>query len=210
MTLVVFAAFFTVAYAQTIQPSFSDVSHVSDPKGLAISVPLVIGTGYQGNSSLLDQPTRHQIYDFIKANPGMHFRGICESLDLSVGVVQYHLYTLERGGCIVSFNDGQNKRFFQAGMFTQQEMKLVSLARHPTAAQILTMLTENSTMLHRDIALNLGVSSQALTWQMNQLKKADLIYAQKESVNVKYALTCPQAVKSALGLISINKVGEQY
>jgi predicted transcriptional regulator len=132
----------------------------------------------------------------------MHFRGICEGLGLSVGVVQYHIYTLERGGYLVSFNDGQNKRFFQTGEFSQQEMKLISLARHPTANQILTMLTETSTMLHRDIASNLGVSSQALTWQMNQLKKADLICAQKESVNVRYALACPEAVKYALSIIS--------
>ncbi len=169
---------------------------------MTVSVPLVAVAGLQGNSSLLNQPTRHQIYDYITDNPGVHFRGLCENLNLSVGVVQYHLYTLERSGCISSFNDGQNKRFFQAGAFTQEEMKLISLARHSTAAQILTMLTQNATMLHRDIAANLGVSSQALTWQMTQLKKADLISAQKESVNVKYALICPQAVKSALGLIS--------
>jgi predicted transcriptional regulator len=202
MALAVSAAFFAVASAQSLQPTFSNMpQHLGEAKGLTISVPLVAVAGLQGNSSLLTQPTRHQMYDYITENPGVHFRGLCENLNLSVGVVQYHIYTLERSGCISSFNDGQNKRFFQTGAFTQEEMKLISLARHPAAAQILTMLTQNATMLHRDIAANLGVSSQALTWQMNQLKKVDLISAQKESVNVKYALIDPQTVKSVLSFI---------
>jgi predicted transcriptional regulator len=202
MTLAVSVTFFTVASTQSLQPTFSGVpQHLGGAKGLTVSVPLFVGAGLQGNSSLLNQPTRHQIYDYITDNPGVHFRGICENLNLSIGVVQYHIYTLERSGCISGFNDGQNKRFFQAGEFTQEQMKLISLARHTTAAQILTMLTQNATMLHRDIAANLGVSSQALTWQMNQLKKADLISAQKESVNVKYALIDAQTVKSALNFV---------
>jgi predicted transcriptional regulator len=202
MALAVSATFAAAAAGQSVQPIFSDVQQqVDGVKGLTVSFSLAIATGYQGNSSLLEQPTRYEIYNFVKTNPGIHFRGICDSLNLSVGVVQYHLYTLERNGVIASFNDGQNKRFFQSGAFTQEQMKLISLARHPTAAKILTMLTQNETMLHRDIAANLGFSSQALTWQMNQLKKADLISAQKESVNVKYALICPQTVKSALDCI---------
>ena len=136
----------------------------------------------------------------------MHFRGVCEGLGLSVGVVQYHLSVLERAGFITSFGDGQNRRYFEAGVFSQMEMKLISLVRHDTAAEILTILSQNPSALHKDIADKLGISSQALTWQMNQLKKTGLISAEKAGVNVKYRLNDANAIKLVLSLAGTSKI----
>jgi predicted transcriptional regulator len=121
-------------------------------------------------------------------------------------VVQYHLSVLERAGFITGFSDGQNKRYFETNTFTQADMKLISLVRHETAAKILATLCENGSVLHRDIAISLGVSSQALTWQMNQLKKTGLITAEKTGVNVKYSLNDANAVKLILNLTGGSKI----
>jgi predicted transcriptional regulator len=59
-------------------------------------------------------------------------------------------------------------------------MRLISLFKHETTAKILTILLQNGSAFHRDMAHSLGVSSQALTWQMNQLKKTGLINAEKQ------------------------------
>ena len=191
--------------SNTFSP-FTEVQHVDNLKQLSASVPIAVGAILNHNSALpLDQPTRLEIYNNIKENPGVHFRGICDGLGLSVGVVQYHLNVLEHAGLITNYSEGQNKRYFQADTFSQADMKMISLLRHQTAAQILTILSENHSALHRDIAHSLGVSSQALTWQMNQLKNSGLISAQKESINVKYILTNPEAVKLAFSLMGDSK-----
>ncbi|XHH10212.1 MAG: winged helix-turn-helix transcriptional regulator [Candidatus Bathyarchaeia archaeon] len=195
----------TAASASSDVPMFVDLQQHDNLDRLAVSVPIVLGAGLHNHSNLLDQTTRTEINSYIQDKPGIHFRGICSSLGLSVGVVQYHLYVLEKGGYITSYIDGQNKRYFQADTFTQKEMALVSLARHQTAGEILTLLTQNSSMLHRDIAEFLGVSSQALTWQMNQLKETGLVNAEKESINVKYTLTNPEHVNYALKIVSNSK-----
>ena len=130
----------------------------------------------------------------------MHFRGICDALGLSVGVVQYHLSVLEHAGLISAYSDGQNKRYFEADVFTQSDMNLISLVRHETAAKILTILSQSPSALHRDIACSLGISSQALSWQMNQLKKTGLITAEKAGVNVNYSLNDVNTVKLILHL----------
>ena len=122
-----------------------------------------------------------------------------------MGVVQYHLSVLERAGFITGYSDGQNKRYFEASVFTQADMKLISLVRHETAAKILATLCENGSALHRDIACSLGVSSQALTWQMNQLKKTGLINAEKAGVNVEYSLNDANAIRLVLNLTSNPK-----
>jgi len=105
-----------------------------------------------------------------------------------VGVVQYHLSVLEHAGLINAVVDGQNKRYFEHNIFKETDAKLVSLMRHNTAAKILTMLAQDGSALHRDIADCLSISSQALTWQMNQLKDAGLVSAEKTGVNVMYSL----------------------
>jgi predicted transcriptional regulator len=182
-------------------PDLSRVQHFDNLHQLTFSVPIVFGASLHSNSTQpLNQPTRIEITTFIKSNPGVHFRGICDSLGLSVGVVQYHLNMLERAGIITGYNDGQYKRYFEQNTFTQTDMKLISLVRHETTAKILTILSQNGSVFHKDIASILGISSQALTWQMNQLKNTGLINAEKTGINVKYSFNDANVIKLILNL----------
>jgi predicted transcriptional regulator len=191
LTALVVSVCFTAAASASERPLFfSDTQQIGNLKQLPVAVPLVIGAGLHGNSaSPLEQPTRLEIYNYIEDNPGVHFRGICNGLGLSVGVVQYHLGVLEHAGLINAVTDGQNKRYFEHGAFKEADVELVSLMRHYTAAKILTMLAQDGSALHKDIAEGLRISSQALTWQMTQLKNAGLVQAEKMGVNVRYSLT---------------------
>jgi predicted transcriptional regulator len=182
-------------------PEFLTVQHSDNLQRLTISVPVVIGAGLHSNSSpLLNQPTRLEINNFVKSNPGVHFRGICDGLGLSVGVVQYHLNVLEHAGMITSYLDGQNKRYFESNVFSQSDMQLISTVRHETTGKILAILNEKPSALHRDLACTLGISSQAVTWQMNQLKKSGLINAETTGIHVKYSLSNQETINRALYL----------
>ncbi|MCW4000213.1 MAG: winged helix-turn-helix transcriptional regulator [Candidatus Bathyarchaeota archaeon] len=174
---------------------------------LSASIPLIVGAGLQGNTSNpLEQPTRSQIYCYILQNPGVHFRGITGGLGLSVGVVQYHLYVLEHAGLVCSITDGQSKRYFERATYKETDVQLVSLMRHSTVAQILHILAQNGPTLHRDIADSLGVTSQALTYQMNQLKEAGLVTAEKVGVNVRYSLASDGMGRAILDLCGQLKI----
>ncbi len=194
----------TVACAQNSTNLFM-VQDADSSQRLAYSVPLVVTAGLQGNSSLLNQPTRLEIYTFVKNNPGVHFRGVCSSMNLPLGVVQYHLGVLERAGLVKVYSDGQLKRYFESNTYTVKEVKLISLLRHATAGKILAVLSQNTGVLHKDLACNLRVSPQALSWQMNQLKKTALIQTAKEGINVKYSLSLENAAEIKLLLDVVGK-----
>jgi predicted transcriptional regulator len=130
--------------------------------------PLVQKMSLSQPSPLLNQSTRLQIYNFITKTPGTNFRGICNTLTLPIGVVQYHLATLMRGGLVCNRRDGRNKRYFESKKFSSTEMKIVSILRHQTVEKILTILRGR-------LAQRLEISSQALTWQMKRLKEASLV-----------------------------------
>ena len=197
---------FTTAASASDRPYFlSDIQHIGNLQQLSATVPFAIGASLHGNSALpLQQPTRMEIYNCIKQNPGVHFRGICDSLGLSVGVVQYHLDVLVHAGLIATYMDGQNKRFFENGAYTQRQMELISLAKHEANGKILTILSETGPALHKDIARCLGISPQALSWHMNQLKRAEVVYPEKTGINVNYNLVDPKVVVYILDRALVN------
>jgi predicted transcriptional regulator len=207
LTILLAALTLTLVFAATANGNdrpinFSDFQHIGSLRQLSASAPIVLGTSLHSNATQpLDQPTRLEIYSYIKENPGVHFRGISQTLGLSVGVVQYHLGVLEHAALITAHFDGQNKRFFERGTYTKTDITLISLTRHETTAKILTILAQSSAY-HKDIAHNLGISPQALTWQMNQLKKTGLIITEKTGINVRYCLIGADALKLFLKLTS--------
>jgi len=139
-------------------------------------------------SALLNQTTRMTVFNFIKDNPGLHFRAISDCLEMPIGALQYHLSLLVNGGLVSAYSDGRYKRYFESKKFTEAEVKAISILRHETAGKILVTLMEKQRALHKDIAAQLGISSQALSWQMNRLEKMGVIRKSAEGLQVKYSL----------------------
>jgi len=186
--LIIAFSFFAVVYSyNSAIPSPTD-SNVHDAKAFLFPVPLIIGVNFNEKPSLLNQSTRMSIYDFVKINPGTHFRDLCNYLGLPVGVVQYHVGILVRSGLLSVRRDGRYKRYFENRRFTEAEMKVISILRHETAGKILALLMEKKALSHKDLATQLKISSQALTWQINHLKKIGLVKSLTERMRVKYFL----------------------
>ena len=197
-------SFFAMTYLH--QDSFArtlGVPAVESTQPLVLSVPLMVGIGHYRDYSYLNQTTRLQIYNLVKANPGIHFRGICRELGLPIGVVQYHLGLLTKAGLLSTRRGRRYRRYFESRRFGEIEMKVISLLRHETAGKILATLLETGSILHRELASKLDVSSQALSSQMNLLRKTGLVDSVKEGLKVRYLLDEENAVtvEECLGLI---------
>ena len=109
---------------------------------------------------------------------------------MPIGVLQYHLGLLVIGGLISAYSDGRYKRYFESGKFTETEVKAISILRHDTAGKILVTLVEKQCVLHKELAAELGISSQALSWQMNRLERMGVVRKKAEGLEVRYALDC--------------------
>jgi len=107
---------------------------------------------------------------------------------MPIGVLQYHLGLLVNGGLLSTYRDGRYKRYFESKRFTETEMKVISVLRNGTSGKILVTLFENPKMTHKDLATELSISSQALSWQMRRLEKMGFVKREEEAVIVKYSL----------------------
>ncbi len=136
----------------------------------------------------LNQTTRSQIYSLIRDNPGIHFRGICSSLNLPVGMVQYHLNILVATGLLTCYSDGKMRRFFETSKYSSIQMKIMSLLRHKTRGQILEIVNVNKTATHSDLANQLSITSQGLTWQIHRLEEAGIIKEKSNGLKKTYCI----------------------
>jgi len=151
------------------QPTFEDLAKVAQP-------------------TLISNSTRTEVYDFIVANPGIQFRGICTGLSITIGTAEFHLGILKKAGLISFVRDGKYKRFFATKRFSAREIKLISLLRHKTTREILEIIATEKTVSHCKLASNLSISSQGLTWQMNRLRKEGVIQETFEGIRIHYSL----------------------
>jgi len=159
------------------------------------------------NQAPFSNGTRTQIYNYIEGNPGVQFRGICAALSLPVGLAQYHLGVLVKSGLVSFIRDGRYKRFFQSKKFSRKEMLTISLLRHKTAKRILEALLNKKQLSHGELAGEVSITSQALTWQMKRLGKTEFVLQANEGLRTIYSLDEASApmLRQYLALVEENR-----
>jgi hypothetical protein len=126
LVLIILFSFIVTLVHQTKIPNFSGFSSATiNP--LTIPTPLSLRATFFDNIFPLNQSTRLEVYNFVKANPGVHFRGICSGLGISIGVAQYHLGVLTKTGLISFFQDERYKRYFNSKSFGTKEIQVISV-----------------------------------------------------------------------------------
>ena len=160
----------------------------TDPYCL-LAFPTTFSANFTANSQApFNNGTRTQIYNYIEGNPGVQFRGICAALSLPVGLAQYHLGVLVKSGLVSFVRDGRYKRFFLSKKFSRKEMLTISLLRHETAKRILEALLNKKQLSHGELACEVSITSQALTWQMKRLGKTEFIVQANEGLRTIYSI----------------------
>ena len=189
-------AFFAFVLASIVLVSFAALLQQQKNLGTVTTNPyclLALPASFSLNRGAVNQAsfnngTRAQIYNYIKSNPGVQFRGICASLSLPVGLAQYHLGVLVKAGLVSFIRDGRYKRFFPSKKFSKKEMLTISLLRHETAKRILEALLNKKQLSHGELAGEGSITSQALTWQMKSLKKTDFVLQANDGLKTIYSL----------------------
>ncbi|MHA1792585.1 MAG: winged helix-turn-helix transcriptional regulator [Promethearchaeota archaeon] len=134
---------------------------------------LILNDGEGENAS-----TRDQVYSLIQKVPGIHFRDICRRLNKEIGVIQYHVYILQKFGEITNFKDGRYTRYFVRSYdFDELGKSIVSAWLRPIERKILIKLYHSSRneIITKDLLNECNVTIQAISWHLNRLRKYNLI-----------------------------------
>ena len=137
----------------------------------------------------LQQDTRNKIYNLIADNEGIHLREVCRKLGKQMGVIQYHIYVMERAGIITSHKDGRYRRFFlNLTRNYAEKTAIISLLKRNTTNEIITQILEKKEISHAELASILGITSQAITWHIKKVVKYDLIKSERQGKQKIYQI----------------------
>ena len=139
-----------------------------------------------GSTDERSESRRTQILTFITEHPGAHLRKIRRELNLAMGVIQYHLYALEKERKIISRRRGFYKRFYPTLVFGDRELEIMDVLGQETERDLLLFLMQNPNASQKELSGYARVSPSSINWHMQRLTKARLIETTREGANVKY------------------------
>jgi predicted transcriptional regulator len=134
------------------------------------------------------EPRRTQILGFIKTHPGSHLREIKRELNLAMGVVQYHLYTLEKEQKIISRRRGLYKRFYPILLFGDEQLEILDVLSQETERDILLYLLQKPDATQKEVSEYAEISPASVNWHMRRLVEARLVDSEHDGSHVRYVV----------------------
>ncbi len=112
------------------------------------------------------QTRRDQILEFVKKNPGHHFRGIQRALRVSTGVLQYHLGSLVKENHVIVRDINGTSCYFPSKSFNEVQFKVLSHLRNRVRNKILRVLLDGKPKPPSELKKELSVSSPTLSYHL--------------------------------------------
>lgn len=147
-------------------------------------------------SNVLGNPVRLQIYEMIKANPGIYFNELSRKTGFNRGTVRYHLALMSMTGKVSVLTIAAGNRYFEnSGKFSETEQKVLNFLRNRRDRAIFEYLVDHFVATRSDLETVLGISGPAVTWHMNRLRDAGLLTVERTGKTIQYTID-PETRKS--------------
>jgi len=161
---------------------------------LGASTPFVgIASGQEATSGDSRSDVPDAIRGYLSTTPGAHFSKLRDDLKLGTGETQHHLRTLVEAGEIDSRRDGEYRRFFTAGQFSEFEQIALGYLRRETPRKLLIELLESPADTGSELAERLDVSRTTVSNYAGELEDAGLLDRSEQ-----YAVDNPETVLTLL------------
>ncbi len=147
--------------------------------------------GYKivNSRNVLDNPSRLNIYTYIKTNPGAYISEIVGNIGLDRESIKYHLKTLEAQNKIEAYREGGKTRFFENNFtYNEEEMRVISVLQNVTNQRIILEILTCKCNTNISLVHELGVSRATISWYIKNLREIGLIIETKEGRNTIYRI----------------------
>lgn len=124
---------------------------------------------------LLEHKIRNDLFEYINAHPGVHYRGIMNDLGLHMGVLTHHLNMLEQQRYIKSYQDGMYRRFYPYNVKIETGMVLTDVQE-----RILTGIKNTPGVSQTGIGKNLGLNRKLVHYHVKVLSDAGFVHVEPD------------------------------
>lgn len=110
-----------------------------------------------------------------------------------MGVIQYHLYRLEREQIIVSARHGLYKRFYAEKGLRTEDRDILNLLSQETERDLVLYLIRNPLASQKELSDFARISPSSTNWHMKRLCLAGITTGKRENGGVYYIVSADQA-----------------
>lgn len=135
---------------------------------------------------VLSLDTRKEIFEYVRASPGVHFSRLKRDLDMETGLLQYHLRELERYDVLESEEYQGKRRVFVTRELDPEERQILATLRYETTRRILLFLLEAGSARNGDIAEEIGVTPATISWHLSNLVDDGVVETTKTGRTTRY------------------------
>jgi DNA-binding transcriptional ArsR family regulator len=151
------------------------------------------GTGLLGyarvqGEEILEHPGRAEVYERVKAFPGVNFVQLGAQVPFGASTLTHHLRVLEKNGYVHAVRDGRYLRFFdqRSGHYSGERKAAVAALRNETSAAMARHIRAHPGVPQCDLAAAFHVTPSTVTWHMNRLGAAGLVAKQRDGAHSRY------------------------
>ncbi|WP_435363137.1 winged helix-turn-helix transcriptional regulator [Haloarchaeobius sp. DYHT-AS-18] len=130
---------------------------------------------FTDDDSTGESDVRDAIAGYLAATPGAHFSKLRDDLKLGTGETQHHLRRLVDGDVVEVHRDGDYKRLYPAGQFSEFQKTALGYLRRDTPRGMLVELLRDPTATGSALADALGVSRPTVSKYAKELEGAGLL-----------------------------------
>lgn len=150
----------------------------------------------------LELPLRKRITEYIRRNPGVHFRQISRDLDLAIGQLDFHLNALVKTEVLVREVASGNTRYYVRDRFSKEERKAMSILRREIPRGIVLYLLDYPYSTPTAILTGFNFTSATLSYHLRRLEKYGILEAKQSGRERHYSVHNAELVRSLLILYS--------
>jgi len=153
---------------------------------------------------------KHQqnLINIIEKNPGIRYRELLRSTNLSNGVLTYHLTELA-GSNIINVERRRGVTRYYSVQISSEESKVISHIRNIISRKILLLMIERGSCTLSEIAVLTNKAPSTISWYLQRLLDANIIKKKSASSDgVYYKSRFYEVVNKILVLDMLSKYVE--
>ncbi len=159
-----------------------------------------------GGTKLPRQETRREVYDHVKAYPGLHLSEIARQLGIPTNHAKYHLRRLEKDGLVSSLKEDGYWRFFPRAdgsvgtrdLVDREDKRRLAMLRRPKPLHIVIHLLSQGEATHGELTEALDVAGATAHYHLQRMEEAGLLDRRPDGRKVYYALSRPEEMATLL------------
>lgn len=146
----------------------------------------------------LELENRRRIYRLVSKFPGIHMRDIQKRLELSTGVLEYHLNYMEKEEILSCQTDGYRKNYFIKTDVQFGDKTALTLLRQEAPRRIVMFILLRRRASFKEILDEMKISKSTLSFHMKKLTEGQLVVSEKSGREFIYSVIDPDTTAKTI------------